>query len=90
MNIINDLFLLQRIDHLVRARATGTPKQLAGRLQTCERNIYRLIGHLRDIGLPIAYDKQRDTYYYAGEVQLRFHITVDSEKLLEINGGEKK
>ena len=62
MNIFTDLFLLQRIDHLIRTRATGTPVQLAERLDISERKLYRLMGELRDQGFPITYDKQADTY----------------------------
>ena len=90
MNIFEDLFLLQRIDHLIRTRATGSPTQLAARLDTSERKVYRLLGELRDQGFPIAYDKQADTYYYIEPVTLEFSIVVGSEKLLTIRGGEKK
>lgn len=90
MNIFSDLFLLQRIDHLVRTRATGTPVQLACRLNTSERNLYRLIGELKDQGFPIAYDKQSDTYYYSQQVKIEFSILVGQENLMAIRGGEKK
>ncbi|MCK6690901.1 MAG: hypothetical protein L6Q97_02235 [Thermoanaerobaculia bacterium] len=88
MKIFEDLFLLQRVDYLIRTRATGTPAQLARRLETCERNIFRLIGQLRDIGLPILYDKKLETYYYAEPVKLEFSIAVGAEMLLQIRGGE--
>lgn len=87
MHIFDDLFLLQRIDHLVRTRATGTPAQLASRLNTSERKVYRLLGALREQGFPISYDKQADTYYYIEPVTLNFSIMVGSEKLLAIRGG---
>ncbi len=90
MNIFDDLFMLQRIDHLVRTRATGTPAQLAARLGVSERNLYRLLGDLRDRGFPIAYDKQACTYYYMEQVKIEFSVVVGQEKLLTIRGGEKK
>ena len=90
MNIFSDLFLLQRIDHLVRTRATGTPVQLAERLGISERNLYRLIGNLRDQGFPIAYNKQADTYYYSEPVKIEFSILVGQENLMTIRGGKKK
>lgn len=90
MNLFSDLFLLERLDHLIRTRATGTPIQLASRLDTSERNVYRLIGKLRDMGFPINYDKNYDSYYYDEPVLLRIDITVGHEKLLAIHGGEKK
>lgn len=90
IKIFNDLYLLQRVDHLIRTRATGAPAQLAARLNTCERDIYRLIADLRDQGFPIAYDRHDDTYYYVKPVKLDISIVVGTEKLLTIQGGEKK
>lgn len=90
MQIFEDLFLLQRVDHLIRTRATGCPSKLATRLGISERQIYRLIGALREQGFPIAYDKQADTYYYEDLVKIEFSIMVGKENLLAIHGGEKK
>jgi len=90
MNIFADLFLIQRIDHLIRTRATGTPIQLAERLGISERKLYRLMGEFRDQGFPIAYDKQADTYYYSELVKIEFSILVGQENLLTIRGGKKK
>ena len=89
MNLFNDLFLLQRIDHLVRTRATGTPKALASLLDISECSVYRLMERLRDIGLPIAYDKQAHTYYYKEAVKWNVEFVVGDEKLFNIQGGEK-
>lgn len=89
MNIFDDLFLLQRIDHLVRTRATGSPTQLAARLNTSERKVYRLLGELRDQGFPIAYDKIADTYYYQDAVKIEFSILVGKTNLMAIRGGAK-
>ena len=90
INIFNDLFLLQRIDYFIRTRNTGTPVQLASRLNICERDVYRLLSDLRDQGFPIAYDKQAASYYYLEPVKIQFSIMVGSEKLLTIQGGEKR
>lgn len=90
IKIFDDLFLLQQIDHLIRTRATGTPEQLASRLGACERDVFRLIADLRDQGFPIAYDRQAYTYCYMEPVKLDITIMVGSEKLLTIQGGEKK
>lgn len=89
IKIFDDLFLLQRVDHLIRTRATGAPAQLASRLGCCERDVYRLIADLRSQGFPISYDRQADTYYYAEPVKLNISIVVGAEKLLSIQGGQK-
>ncbi|MBK8192542.1 MAG: HTH domain-containing protein [Lewinellaceae bacterium] len=87
MKIISNLFFLQRIDHLIRTRATGSPEQLASRLSVSERNVYRLIKELKCQGFPIAYDKQANTYFYSEPVKLDFSIIIGPEKLLAIRGG---
>lgn len=90
MNLFDDLFMLQRIDQLIRMQATGTPVQLASRLQVSERKLYRLLEQLKDQGFPIAYDKQKDSYYYEIAVKIEFSVVVGQEKLVFIRGGEKK
>lgn len=89
MNIFSDLFLLQRIDHLIRTRATGTPKKLGNLLNISECSVYRMIERLRDMGLPIAYDKKFHTYYYKEPVKWNVEFVVGNEKLIQIHGGEK-
>jgi biotin operon repressor len=88
MNIFEELFLLQRIDNLIRTRATGTPKDLAQRLGISECSIYRLIGCLRAKGFPILYDKKEGSYYYYKPVHWQAEFVVDGEKLLSIKGGK--
>jgi HTH domain len=90
MDIFKDFFLLERIDHLIRTRATGTPAELAARLDTSLRNVYRLISDLKEQGFPIAYDKQKDTYYYNSPVKIELSIVVSGCNLIAIKGGEKK
>ena len=90
MNIFEELFMLQQIDQLIRTRSTGSPKSLARRLDLSECSIYRLIDRLKGQGLPIAYDKSRQTYYYQEQVKWQVEFVVGSEKILSIRGGKKK
>jgi len=90
MNLFSDLFLLQQIDHLIRTRATGSPKNLAGKLAVSEPSIYRLMELLKNQGLPIAYDKLEHTYYYLEPVKWNVEFVVGAEKILSIKGGEKR
>ena len=90
IKLFDELYLLQRLDQLIRTRATGSPCNLAVRLCTNTRDVYRLIASLRDQGFPIAYDREKNTYYYEAPVKLEISIAVDGEKLLTIQGGEKK
>jgi len=89
-NLFEELFLLQRIDQLIRTRATGTPSKLANILGISERNVYRLIADLRENGFPIAYDRESGNYFYKEMVKLEISIIVGKDKLISIRGGEKK
>lgn len=54
----------KKIDYLIGIRGTGTPAQLADKLDISESMVYEYLSVLRDQGAPIAYDKERQTYYY--------------------------
>jgi predicted DNA-binding transcriptional regulator YafY len=58
---------LESLDHLVRIKGTGSPKQLARRLNISERSIYEYLELLRTLGAPIRYCKFRKSYYYEDE-----------------------
>lgn len=61
----------KRIDYLIRAKATGTPAQLADKLDISESMVYEYLDVLRGQGAPIAYDKHRHTYYYERNGQFK-------------------
>lgn len=61
--------LIHRVDQLILTKSTGTPKQLAKRLNISERTWYYLLDQLRnDYAFPIIYDRFGGNYYYADEV----------------------
>ncbi|MDF2191992.1 HTH domain-containing protein [Paraflavitalea sp. CAU 1676] len=65
---------LQTLDRLIRIKGTGTPKQLADRLDISERTLYRLIDTMRSLGAPIAYSESRQSYYYIEEGTFTFNF----------------
>ena len=78
------------LDSLIRKRATGCPKTLAGRLCITVRAWYKIRDELvHDLGLPLAYDSQRQTYYYKEEGQLVFEFrrTLNTDDLEKLEGG---
>ena len=58
---------LVRIDYLIRIKGTGTPSQLANRLDVGERTIYEYINIMKSLGAPIHYCRHRRSYYYDKE-----------------------
>jgi hypothetical protein len=88
-SILEQLNLLERIDQLIRLKATGTPKQLADKLELSEREVYRIIAELKERDIKIAYCKQRCTYYYMEETILKFQMCViENGKERKLIGGE--
>lgn len=58
---------LSRLDHLIRIKGTGTPAQLAERLNLSERSIYDYINFMKGLGCPIKFDSYRESYFYEEE-----------------------
>ena len=72
MAITTYLERLQRIDQLIRLKATGPPQELADKLGVSKRTVYEYIQALKDMGAPICYCKVSKSYLY--EENGRFEI----------------
>ena len=55
--------MIKRVIDLAERCATGTPKELASKLEIPQRNIFRLIQNIKHQGIQIKYCKKRQTYY---------------------------
>ncbi|MEJ7685319.1 MAG: helix-turn-helix domain-containing protein [Segetibacter sp.] len=53
---------METIKHLAQHKRTGTPQQLAKKLDVSERTVERMIQQLRDNNYPIRYNRFRYTY----------------------------
>lgn len=82
------LDLIDRLDGLIRRKATGKPSELARRLNVCERKLYQLIDTLRNLGAPVEYCSQRESYYYTTDVEFRRELFVQRVDAEKIKGGE--
>ena len=86
--------ILYRLHHLIRRRATGTPPELADRLDISERSLHRFLHVLRTHGAEIKYCRQRNSYRYVNDFDLELILTiqVDGEqfRLFDAGGGRKK
>lgn len=53
------------LDKLIQRKATGTPKELANRLNISESTVYRLVRVLReDMGLSVTFCNKNKSYVY--------------------------
>lgn len=58
---------LQRIDHLIRIRGTGSAGELAEKLGISRRNVYYYLDLMKDYGAPIKFCHSRQSFYYDEE-----------------------
>ena len=59
---------IQRIDQMIRLKATGNPKQLAKKLNISERHLYQFLSYMREMGAPITYCSYSESYVYTQNV----------------------
>lgn len=62
--LTQQIAVLERIDQLIRLKATGRPKQLAERLEVSEATVFRMIETMKELNAPICYDLTRQSYVY--------------------------
>lgn len=55
---------IEKIDRLIRIKGTGSPESFARRLNISERHLYAYLSLMKDMGAPISYSKERESYYY--------------------------
>lgn len=70
MSFLKYLHRLQRIDDLIRRKATGNPKEFANKVNLCRSALMKYIREMKELGAPIAYCKHRESYYYEEEKEL--------------------
>ena len=87
MGRLVDLEKLDRMDNLIRRKATGTPDEFAERLGMKLRTLYEVISYLKEaLKAPIVYNSSRLSYEYI--YPPKFHLGFERDNL-ELTGLEK-
>ena len=81
MNLIEKLELIQRVDALIRRKSTGSPTQLSYKLEISKRNIFNIINTMKEMGAPIRFCKQLDSYCYEEKVTFSFGFNAQEESI---------
>lgn len=68
---------LNSLDYYIRTKSTGTPKQLAIKLNLCERQTREYVNLFKELGAPVKYDRSRNCYYYEFEGVFNFKFSKD-------------
>ncbi len=89
--IVKQIALLDRVDQLIRMKATGRPNQLAKRLQVSEATVFRIIDTMKELNAPIYYDLTRQSYLYSETTTFKcgFYLEeLDDQTERNIFGGQ--
>lgn len=69
--------ILERMDQLIRLKATGRPKQLAERLEVSEATVFRMIETMKEMNAPVCYDLARQSYVYTESTRFKCGFYVE-------------
>lgn len=72
MSFIDQIHRIERIDQLIRLKATGRPSELAQKLGISESQLYETLNIMKiGLGGTILYSKSLQTYYYPRDVKFK-------------------
>ena len=88
MDIYKYFNRVQQLHTLLKRKGTGTPRELAKKLNLSERQTLEYVRELKDSSIPIAFCKHQKTYYYEKEVIFTFEFrTLSPDELQNLEGG---
>ena len=67
MTFLEKLRVIERVDQLVRMKATGTSTQLAERLGCSRSTVFEILDCMKSMGAEIKFCKYKKSYYYSAE-----------------------
>lgn len=69
-----DIRIIIRLNELINSEQTGSPKELASKLDISIRTVYNYIAFMKkEMKAPIIYDYQRLSYVYEEECEFNFN-----------------
>ncbi|SMO59856.1 HTH domain-containing protein [Saccharicrinis carchari] len=85
--------LMERIDKMIARKATGSPQELAERLNISRASLHRVIDVMKFFGAPIEYRISSQSYVYTCDVAFYcgfYAKKLSGEELQAVNGGFAK
>lgn len=80
MRFLEKLRLIERIDQLIKMKATGNATQLASRVGVSRSTIFEILDVMKAMGAEIEYSKTKISFYYKTEKVLAIGF-VDKSKI---------
>jgi DNA-binding IclR family transcriptional regulator len=70
MSIIRHIKRLRFLDFLIQKRATGDLENFAKKARLSKSGLSVVLQEMKEMGFPIKYDRQSNSYYYEEEVEM--------------------
>jgi predicted DNA-binding transcriptional regulator YafY len=67
MNPFDTIDRLYNIHKLIQQEETGTPDEFAQQFHLSRRQLYNILGELKDYGAVIKHNRTKHTFYYAND-----------------------
>lgn len=64
MSLLKHINRLKYIDYMIKRKATGNLKSFASKNNLSKRAMTEVLGEMKELGFPIKYDRNRQSYYY--------------------------
>lgn len=92
MNLISAIQKIQFLDYLIGLEKTGSPPELAKKLNISERTLYNYLTDLKSLGTPISFSRTKQSYIYvkSGRFRLGFSSERPHELSDNLNPGKSK
>ena len=81
--------MLERLDGLIRRKATGSREELAERLGVSVRTVTSLKQELEDFGAEICFDRISNSYVYCNHIRFTWKLGIELNDAND-GGGIKK
>lgn len=88
--LTKQIALLERVDQLIRLKATGRPKNLAEKLEVSEATVFRMIETMKELNAPVYYDLARQSYAYSELTEFKcgfFLKSLEEQEQRNLTGG---
>ncbi len=76
MKFIKQIERLQKLNKLIGQQCTGSPDELAQKLNLKRSQLYEVLEQLKLEGAPIAYNRKLATFYYSHEFIFEINLQV--------------
>lgn len=74
MKTLEILTRLQKMDQLIRLKATGKPNEFARRIGISQSMLYNYLNLLKSLGASIHYSRSRNSYEYEHSVKFQLGV----------------